>query len=251
MREKKIKEVEELKRLMEDYPVIGLINMFKLPSKQLQEIRKKVRDKVLIKMSKKSLLKLAIKDLGKENMGKLESMIPEQPAIIFTKLEPFKFYSVISKLKSASFAKEGDTAQNDIQVSAGPTGLLPGPIISEFSKAGIPARIEGGTITIKKDVVVAKKGDNISKELAAALRKLGIESIEVGLNIVAIYDNGKIYGKDVLVLVTLYPDMMKNAFNQALNLSVAISYPTKKNIKYLLIKAYQSAKALENFGGAK
>ncbi|MHA1742869.1 MAG: 50S ribosomal protein L10, partial [Candidatus Heimdallarchaeota archaeon] len=60
VREEKIKEVEELKKMIESYPVIGLLDIFKLPSRQFQEIRKKLRGKSLIKIVKKSLLKLAI-----------------------------------------------------------------------------------------------------------------------------------------------------------------------------------------------
>lgn len=248
VREEKIKEVEDLEKLIEEYPVIGLIDMFKLPSKQLQEIRKNLIEKALIKMTKKSLLKLAIKKSKKQGINELENFIPEQPAIVFTKLEPFKFYSMVEKLKSPAFAKEGDITQSDIKVSAGPTSLLPGPVISELTRAGIPAGIEDERIAIKKDVVVVKKGEKITKHLAAALRKLKIESIEVGLDIVVIF-NGKICEKNALELVVIYPKKLKESFNQALNLSINISYPTKENIKYLLAKAFNTAKGLERFGG--
>jgi large subunit ribosomal protein L10 len=157
---------------------------------------------------------------------------------------------MIEKMKSSTFAKEGDIAQTEVKVSAGPTSLLPGPAISELTKAGLPAGVEEGKIVIKKDVTVAKKGDVISKQLAAALRKLGIESIDVGLKIIAIYDNGTIYKIDVLSLVNIYPEKLKECFNNAMNISINISYPTKENIKFLLAKAFNSANVLKNkFGG--
>lgn len=248
VREEKEREVEKLKKLIEQYPVIGLIDIFKLPSKQLQEIKRNLRGKALIKTTKKTLLKIAMKRSKKKEF---EEFIPQQPAVVFTKLEPFKFYSLIGKLRSPSFAKEGDIAQGDIKITAGPTSLLPGPVISELTRAGIPAGIEEGRIAIKKDVTIAKRGEEISKYLASALRKLRIEPIEVGLNIVAIYEKGKIYKKDVLELVNIYPEKLKEAFNQALNLSVNICYPTKENIKYLLAKAFNTAKSLERIGGVK
>jgi large subunit ribosomal protein L10 len=245
-REEKVKEVEELKKMIDSYPVIGILDMFKLPSRQLQEIQKKIRGKALIRMTKKSLLKLAMKNSVKQKMGELEKAIPQHPAIVFTELEPFRFYLTIYKMKSAAAAKDGDIAPNDILVSAGPTSLLPGPAISELTKAGIPAGVEEGKIAVKKDTVVARRGERISKELAAALRKLNIEPIEVGLNIVAIYDRGMIYGKEALDFVNVFSEKLKEGFSQALNLSVAVSYPTKDNIKFLLAKAFNSAKALEN-----
>lgn len=246
IREEKIAEAEELKNILDQYPIIGLVEMFKLPSKQLQEIKKKIRGKGIIKMTKKSLLEVAIKNSNKQNIKELVDIIPQQPAIILTHTEPFKFYSMVNKLKSHTFAKGGDIAQTEIKVSAGPTSLLPGPAISELTRAGIPVGVEEGKIAIKKDTTVAKKGDVISKQLAAALRKLGIETMEVGLKIVAIYDNGTLYKTDVLNLVDIYPERLKEAFNNAMNLSVNISYPTKENIKFLLTKAFNSANALKS-----
>lgn len=246
VKEEKIKAVEELKKQMGQSLVVGILDMFKLPSRQLQEIQKKVRGKATIKVVKKTILKFAIKGSSKPNMQALEEIIPQQPAVVFTEQEPFKFYFLIDKMKSPVAAKDGDIAPNDILVSAGPTNLLPGPAISELTRAGIPAGVEEGKIAVKKDTVVAKKGDKISKQLAAALRKLSIEPIEVGLNVVAIYHNGMIYKKGALEFVNIFPSKLAEAFNQALNLSVAICYPTKENIKYLLAKAYRIASSLKN-----
>jgi large subunit ribosomal protein L10 len=246
VKEEKIKEVEEVKKMIDSYPIIGILDMFKLPSRPLQDVQKKLRGKILIKMTKKSLLMLAIKNSGKQKIKEIEKIIPQQPALIFTELEPFKFYSTVGKMKSLAAAKEGDVAPSDILVSAGPTSLLPGPAISELAKAGIPAGVEEGKIAVKRDTVVAKKGQVISKDLAGALRKLNIEPMEIGLNIVAIYDNGMIYSKEALSLVNVFPEKLKEGFNNALNLSISIGYPTKDNIKFLLSKAFNSAKALES-----
>ncbi|HKZ45400.1 MAG TPA: 50S ribosomal protein L10 [archaeon] len=246
VKEEKVARAEELKSIIEKYPVIGLVDMFKLPSRQLQEIKKNIRGKGTIKMTKKALLMIAIGHSSKPNIKELVDLIPQQPALILAQADPFKFYSMVGKLKSRTFAKEGDVTMVDIHVSAGPTSLLPGPAISELSKAGIPAGVEEGKIAIKKDVTVAKKGDIVSKPLAAALRKLGIETMEVGLKIVAIYDNGTLYKMDVLSLVNVYPEKLKEAYNSAMNLSVSISYPTKENIKFLLAKAFNSANGLKS-----
>lgn len=253
VRENKLKEVEELKKLIDEYPIFGIVDTYKLPSKQLQEIRKKIRGNAIIRICKKSVLKHALKGSNKKNIEELEKIIPLQPAIVFSKTEAFKFYGMIDKMKSQTSAKAGDVAPDDIKVFAGPTVLMAGPAISEFTKAGIPAGVEEGKIAVKKDVVAAKKGGVISKDLAGVLRKLNIQPILVGLNIVVIYENGMIYKKDALSLVGEgYLNKLKDAFNQALNLSVFICYPTRDNIKNLLAKAYRQAKAIENkIGGAK
>lgn len=253
VKEEKLKAVEELKKLIEGYSIIGILDMQKLPSRQLQEIKKQLREKAFIRMTKKSTLVHAIKSANKEKISELEKFIPLQPAILFTNSEPFKFYLTVDKLRSPTFAKEGGVVEEDILIHAGPTPLLPGPAISELNKVGLIAGVEGGKIAIKKDKVVAKKGDKLSKELASVLRKLKIETTKVGLNIVALFDNGTIYTKDVLSLVgDTYLNKIKQAFNEALNLSVAIGYPTKENVGHLFAKAYQTAKAIESkIGGVK
>jgi len=246
VREEKIKAIEELRKMIDDYPVIGIIDMNKLPSKQLQEVRKKVREDTIIKITKKSILDFAIKQSGRKNIQELEKIIPSQPALIFTKRGAFRFYSVVDSLKFPTFAKENDIATGDVNVSAGPTSLLAGPAISELTKAGIPAVVEEGKIAIKKDVTVVKRGGKISKDLANALRKLGIQPIFVGLNVTGLYEDGRIYTRDVLDLVKIFPEMVVAAHQNAVNLSVYVCYPMKDNIKLLLAKAFNSAKAIEN-----
>lgn len=245
-KEQKIAEVEKLRKMIEEYPVVGIIDMFKLPSRPLQNVKKKIKDDGVIKITKKTILVRALQNAKKEGMQKLVEIVPKQPAIFLTKIDSFKSYALVDKVKTPAPAKEGDVAPDDIKVSAGPTNLLPGPAISELTKVGIPAGVEEGKIAIKKDVVVAKKGVIISKSLASALRKLNIEPMLIGVNIVALFENGMIYGKEALSLVGEgYVNKLKEAFNHALNLSVSISYPTKENIGTLLAKAQREANAIE------
>src|SRR5438445_2175940 len=173
-KKEKIEQVEQLKKMFEANPVIGIIDLHKLPARQLQEIRKNLREKAKIKVMKKSLILRALKKTEREKIQELEKTIPLQPGVIFTSMDPFVLYKKINSLKSLTFAKEGDVAQGEIWVRAGPTSLLPGPAISELSKAGIVAGVEEGKIAVKRDAMVAKKGEKISKHLASALRKLGI-----------------------------------------------------------------------------
>jgi large subunit ribosomal protein L10 len=249
-KEVKMKLVEELSSMMNSYPTIGFVDMRKMPTKQFQNIKKSLGEDAIIKITKKTAIKFAMRKLGKENVGVVERGIPLQPGLVVTKLSPFEFYKRVGQLKSNTYAKEGDVAQTDIEVKKGPTELLPGPAISEFAKVKIPAGVEGGKIAVKKDVVVAKKGDIISNDLANILRKLKIEAAEVKMNIVVLHKDGEVYTQEVLRMVEEYPEMVKVAFNQALNLSIAIDYPTKENIGYLLSKAFNSAQALEKIGGA-
>jgi len=256
VKESKKKEVEELRKMIESYSSLAILDMHKMPSKQLQQIQKKIRGKAVMKMTKKAILNFAVKNSNLPNKEELMKIIPMQPAIILMNEDPFRFYLLVDKMKSVASAKEGDIAPNEIAVAAGPTNLMPGPAISELSKVGIVAGVEDGKIAVKRDAVVAKKGDKISKLLASVLRKLNIEPMLVGLNIVAVCQNGMIYSKEALSFSNTFPEKLKEAFSHALSLSVAICYPTKDSIKYLLTKAYSVASSFEKkfeekVGGAK
>ncbi|MBI4894847.1 MAG: 50S ribosomal protein L10 [Candidatus Aenigmarchaeota archaeon] len=245
VKQQKLDAVEALKKRIEAARVIGMLDMHKLPSKQYQEINKKLRDEVEFVMVNKTILLRALEGASKAKIKDIEKLVPTQPALVFTKLDPFKFYMRASKMKSPTYAKEGDLTDEEILVSAGPTGLMPGPVISEFAKVKIPAGVEEGKISVKKDTLVAKKGDAISKDLANILRKLKIQPVKVGLKIVAVYDDGSIYMDDVLSLAGQgYVDQMAACHQKAMNLSVASGYPTKSNIGLLLAKAYRESQAL-------
>ena len=77
------------------------------------------------------------------------------------------------------------------------------------------------------------------------MARLGIEPMEIGINVLAALENGIIYGKDVLsVDEEEYKKNIVAAFNSALNLAVKIGYTTKDNIKVFISKAVRESKAL-------
>ncbi|MBU5536973.1 MAG: 50S ribosomal protein L10 [Candidatus Aenigmatarchaeota archaeon] len=238
--EKKEKELNELKNLLRNYKVIGVVNMMKMPTREMQLIKKSLGDKALIKVSKKTLVEIAMKETGKD----LVKYLSKQPALVFTNMDVFEFFKEVNGMKFKTYAKEGYVVNEDVVVQPGPTDLLPGPAISELHKVGIVAGVEGGKIAVKKQSTILKKGQEVTKEIASVLRKLKMKIADIKLNVEMLFD-GTIYPKETLELVEVYLQKLKEAFNQALNLSIAINYPTKENIKYLLTKAYQRGKALE------
>jgi len=241
----KKKEVEELVKLINSYKVVGIVDMFGMPASQLQRIKKALRGSALIKMSKKSLIKLAIEKTKKEGIGELINYFGTQPALIFSNDDAFKLFKTIKKTKTPAPAREGDVAQNNIVIKAGPTPLPAGPAIGELQKLKIPAMVKDGKIHVREDTVVLKKGEVFTPEIVSLLKKLNIEPMEIMLNVTALYQDGMIFPKDILdVDEEKYRQDIINAFKNALNLSINVCYPTKENIKMLLVKAFNNAKAL-------
>src|SRR3989338_4752048 len=239
--------VNELVRLISEYPIIGIVNMENLPARQLQVMRAQLRGGFFITMTKKRLIKLAFEETKskKKDIEKLEAHLGGMPALIFTKENPFKLSRTLQRNKSPAPAKAGQTAPRDIVVNKGATPFAPGPIIGELAAVGIKSGVEGGKVAVKEDTVVARAGEKISPKVAEILTRLGVQPMEVGLDLVAVYENGLIYGRDVLsVDEKEYLSRLSNAARWAFNLAVETAYPTKLTIPVLLGKAHNDAKGL-------
>jgi large subunit ribosomal protein L10 len=243
--EKKKLAVEELKGFLKKYPVIGMLDMFKLPAKQLQEIRDGLKGKATIKMVRKNVMKLAIEGSKIQGLKKLESKIKNQPALLLSEINPFELARIIESSKSSAPVKPGDIAVKDIAVNAGPTSLKPGPVIGELQRVKIPAGVEGDKIVVKENVVVVREGEEVTKPVADVLMKLGIEPAEIGLNLLAVYDRGMIYAKDLLFVPReKYESDLVSAYRSAFNLALNIGLPTSDTLPLLMSKAHREAISL-------
>ncbi len=240
-------EVKKILDLLKKYPIVGIVNVENLPSAQFQNIRKGLRGKALVKLSKARLIKIAFEQAKKDIPGleKLEEHIKGMPALIFTHENPFKLYKLIQKSKSMAPAKPGQEAPNDLVLEPGPTPFPPGPIISELGALGIKTAIEEGKVVIKSEKVVAKEGEIIDEKSAGLLSKMGIEPMEISLNLVAILEDGAIMTKKVLAIDEQeYINNIKALSAEAMALAIQIGYPTKDTINLLLGKAQCEALAL-------
>jgi large subunit ribosomal protein L10 len=229
--------------LIENHTVIGVLNMEKLPARQMQQIKYAMGAK--IRMSKKSFLLRAIDGSDKKDVKNLKDKIQGPTALLFSNENPFRLYRKIKENRSAAAAKAGDTPPNDITIQKGSTGLPPGPAISTLTKIGLKASVQGGKIAVLQDKVVTKAGEKITEDVAAVLGLLKIEPLEIGLNITAVYEDGLIYGKDVLdINQDNYINDLQRCAQHALNLSVNAGYPTKQTIEMIIQKAFMETKSL-------
>lgn len=243
--ETKKQEVEKLAQLIDEYPIVGIVNMENLPAKQLQIMRNKLRSSVVIRMSKGRLIKLALKSAKKEKVSSLEAHLKGMPALLFTKESPFKLFKTLKKNKSKTAIKPGQKAPHNIVIPAGPTSFAPGPIIGELGALRIKAGIEQGKVAIKEDALVAKEGDVVSERLAGVLSRLNIEPMEIGLDLVAAFENGEILTKNVLdVDEDAYIQKIMSGHSDAFRLAMEISYTGKETIALLIQKAFLESKAL-------
>ena len=238
----KARQVEEIKKLLSQYRVIGIASLEKVRAAQLQELKRKLEKEVVMKVFKNTLVKRAIDELGDPKLKKLEEYLTGPNIFLFTNMNPFKLSILLEKNKVRAVAKAGDKASFDVVVPAGNTGLSPGPVISQFSTVGIPTRIESGSVWVNKDTLVCRKGEVISLQLANILSKLGIKAVEIGLSLKVVYDDGYIITEeDLAVDLDEIRKSIEEAHSYAFNLSINAAIPIPENIGLLLQKAHQEA----------
>ena len=243
--EQKTGEVEEIKGILNEYKSIGIASLQKVRAAQLQELKKNLAGKVCMRVLKNTLIKIAIENMGTTELKKLEQYLEGSNVLLFTDLNPFKLALLLEKGKVKTTAKSGDIAAMDVVIPAGNTGQPPGPIISQLNAAGLPTRIESGSVWVSKDTLVVRKGEVINERLAAVLSKLGVKAVEAGLSMTAVYDEGlMITGNQLKLDVDGTRTSVEQNHGAAFALSLSIAYPTSENIQALLQTAHQKAFAL-------
>lgn len=237
-KKKDVKEIEE----MAQKPVVGIITLKGLPAAQFQEIRKDLREEADIKVSRKTLIKRAFENSGREGIKELEKHLEGPCGIISSEENPFKLYKSLEEKKSRSRAKVGKEVEEEVKVPEGPTSLQPGPILANLQKAGLPAQIKEGKIVINKDTVLLEPGDEITEEIAAALNTLDMKPLEIGIEPKALLEEGTVFTPDQLHIdVEETLQNLAAGHQQAINLSVESGYFTEESIEIMIPKAVQQA----------
>lgn len=248
--EEKSGEVDQIKEILVQYKSIGIASLKKVRAPQLQELKKSLQGQVYLRVLKNTLTKIAIENLNKEDLKKLEPFLEGSNVLLFTNLNPFKLALLLEKGKVKTTAKSGDIAAMDVVVPQGNTGQPPGPIISQLNGVGLPTRIESGSVWVAKDTLVVRKGEVINERLASVLSKLGIKAVEAGLSMRAVYDEGLMVLEQQLHLdIEGTRKMLQQNQAEAFALALGIVYPSPDTIKLLLSVAHQKAAALSVSAG--
>lgn len=243
--DEKSSEVAAIKDIFKEYKSVGIASLQKVRASQLQELKKTMHGQVYLRVLKNTLIKIAIEELNQAELKKLEEYLEGSNVFLFTDLNPFKLALMLEKGKVKTFAKANDVAAEDIVVPSSNTGQPPGPVISQLNAVGLPTRIENGSVWVSKDTLVVRRGEPINDRLAGVLSKLGIKSVELGISMRAVYDNGMmIPGEQLRVDVPATKRSVEVSNQEAFALALEIGYASKDTIKPLLQRAHQKAVSL-------
>lgn len=242
----KKKTVSELSKLAKESRTILIASIRNLPASQFQEICKKLRGRAVVKVPKRNLIIRAIDDVKDSEIKKIESEIKGDVAILFSDIDAFELAGELLRSKVPAKAKPGQEAPIDIEVQPGPTGLVPGPAVSELGALGIQIKIEGGKINISAPKKLVKKGEKISPAVADVMAKLDIKPFSIGFVPLAAFDNeAKIIYTNIKIDREETLHRLKSAYGKALPFAVNLGYPSKDTISFIVGKAGRHGNALK------
>jgi large subunit ribosomal protein L10 len=245
IRKEKEKKAEALKKEILKHRVVALAGFRGVPASNMQSMRRDLHDrKHYFRIAPNSQFYHALKAASKERpkLSDLEKQLSDQTAILLTDSNPFGLYKELQRTKSKVPPKGGEKAPQDIWAYAGETSFKPGPIVAELQHAGFPAAIEKGKVVIKKDTIIVKKGEVISREVAQMLTRLDIKPLEVGLLLRAAVEEGFFYTSDALAVdFDAMLGQMVRSWHQAMGVAMTIGYLTPETLPRLIIKSRRQA----------
>ena len=242
---KKTQMYQQLQELPKKYEVLALVRMEKIRASQLLPLRKKFKGEVEILSIKDKVAKKALEKLDVPGIKDIIENLTGQCLFMFTNMSPFKLNVLLGKNKILLLARAGDNASMDVVIPAKNTGVAPGPILTDFKEAGVPTKIDQGTIWITKDTIPVKKGEPISSKLAILLGKLDIKAVEAGIALSNALEKGLLYSKEELFIdVEQFREELARAHQEAVSLSIEVGYVTKDNVEQILARAAQGARSV-------
>lgn len=242
---RKTQMYQQLLEIPKKYKVIALVKINKVRASQILPLRKALKGEVEFVCVKDRVAQKALEKLDIPGIKGISEELTGQCLFIFTNMSPFKLNVLLAKNKIMMAARGGDIASVDIVVPAKNTGIAPGPMLTEFKEAGIPTKIDQGTIWIQKDTTPVKKGEAINEKLAVLLGKLDIKPVEAGISLyTALEDGFKYTAEEMIVDVAKIRNEFAQFHQEAISLSIEAAYVTADNINQILSKASQSARSV-------
>ena len=242
---RKAQMYQQLQELPKKYKVLALVKITKVRASQILPLRKKLKEEVEFVSIKDKVAQKALEKVDVPGIKEIIEELKGQCMFMFTNMSPFKLNVLLAKNKMMLAARGGDISSIDIVVPAKNTGIAPGPMLTEFKEAGIPTKIDQGTIWISKETTPVKKGQVINDKLAPLLGKLDIKPVEAGIALYSAIEDGLKYSEEELVIdVEKIRDEFAQAHQQAISLSIEAAYVTPDNIELILSKAAQSGRSV-------
>jgi len=187
-----------MKGLLAKYTKCFLVHADHVGSKQFQDIRKAMRGTGQVLMGKNTMMRKILNDLGEDSPYRiLAPKIVGNVGLIFVESDLAAAKAIVAKYTVPAPARSGVVANADVVIPPGPTGCDPSQT-SYFQTMEVPTKITKGQIEITRSMHLITMGDRVTAGQADLLQKLGINPFTYGLEILDVYDDGKMYSPAIL-----------------------------------------------------
>lgn len=240
--------------LVNNSSVALIVDVDHVGSKQMQNIRIKLRGKSVLLMGKNTMIRTALRkeverlsaeegnDDKVEEIQRLVAAVNGNMGFIFCQtpdaLEESR--KALDEFVVPASAKAGVVAPKDVWIPAGPSGLEPSQT-SFFQALNIPTKIVKGSIEITSDFRVCEKGQKVSLSAQALLTKLAVKPFEYGMTVRQVYQDGSVFDAAVLDITddVLVAKFMKGVANVAA-FSREVGVPTEASLPHMMCNAFKN-----------
>jgi len=247
-KERKGEYFEKMNTLLDTYSKVFIVQVDNVGSSQMQQTRQSMRKEAEILMGKNTLMRKVMREYLKKHpdhpYADLMEKVKGNIGFVFTNSDLGTIRDKILANRVPAPARVGAIAPIDVTVPAGPTGCDPGQT-AFFQTLQIATKITKGQIEIVNPVPILKKGDKVGSSEAALLQKLNIRPFTYGFIIDSIYDNGSVFGPEVLDIT---PTVLSGHFFSALSkiaaVSLQVGYPTQASFGHSVANAFKTLVAI-------
>eukprot|EP01129_Flabellula_baltica_P011428 TRINITY_DN49_c0_g1_i1.p1 TRINITY_DN49_c0_g1~~TRINITY_DN49_c0_g1_i1.p1 ORF type:complete len:326 (-),score=79.02 TRINITY_DN49_c0_g1_i1:60-1010(-) len=236
----------KLTGFLQEYPVIMTFGCDNISTVQIQEVRRTIRGKGELLFGKNTIIRKTMRKMAEGNPN-LQAVVPYvrgNIGLAFTKDHLLDVKNTIQKSSVPAAAKPGMTANCDVFLEKGPTGLE--PTKTAFLQAlNIATKINKGQVEILNDVHLITEGDKVGSSQAALCTMLGIKPFSYNFELGTVYDDGQIYDASALNVTV---DEIFARFHAGVAtvaaLSLATGIPTVASFPHSILNGYKNLLAI-------
>jgi len=242
-KERKEEYCDKLRELLNKYNKIMIVGADNVGSSHMQKIRASIRGKGVLLMGKNTMIRRVIRNEYKK-FEPLLNILEGNVGLLFTDSDLTELRDIILEQKVAAPAKAGAIAPVTVTIPAGDTGLE--PTQTAFLQAlNIATRINKGQIAIQNDVLLVSEGEKVGASQATLLQKLKIKPFSYGLVLRSIYEDGYLYGAQVLnINMEGISKKLQFAATRIACVSLVIGYPTRPSVSHSLARGFKNLLSL-------
>lgn len=212
----------------------------------MQQIRTGLRKDAVILMGKNTMIRKAIRGHLQDNpkLERLLDVVRGNVGFVFTRNDLCDVRDKILSNQVAVPAKAGAIAPVDVHLPPQVTGLDPEKT-SFFQALSIPTKITKGRIEILNEMHLIHKGEKVGASEATLLNMLGVSPFSYGLIIKHIYDEGSMYGPEVLdITPEVLAERIQEGIKNIAALSLAIKYPNAASVPHMVTSGMKKVMAV-------